>query len=89
MNKIIITTLLLCTALITTGCEKTYSVEELKKNKKLMEEVLVKCLTSGDLNSKNCKNAEQAEFETRKKWRGFGSTNDDKQESEKKQDNKS
>ncbi|WP_375637015.1 EexN family lipoprotein [Bartonella sp. AP152HLJHH] len=88
MNKIIITTLLLCTGLITAGCEKTYSVEELKKNKKLMEEVLVKCLTSGDLDSQNCKNAEQAELETRKKWGGFGSTNDDKQESEKKQDNK-
>ncbi len=53
-----------------------------------MEEVLVKCLTSGDLNSKNCKNAEQAELETRKKWGDFSSTNDDKQESEKKQDNK-
>ncbi|WP_273755043.1 EexN family lipoprotein [Bartonella sp. MM73XJBT.G] len=87
MNKIIITTLLLCTGLITAGCEKTYSVEELKKDKKLMEEVLVKCLTSGDLKSKNCKNAEQAEFETRKKWGGFGSTNDEQQKSEKQGDN--
>lgn len=33
-----------------------------------MEEVLVKCLTSGNLDSTNCKNAEQAELETRKKW---------------------
>ncbi|WP_317992844.1 EexN family lipoprotein [Bartonella gliris] len=86
MNKTIITTLLLCTGLITAGCEKTYSVEELKKDKKLMEEVLVKCLTSGNLDSTNCKNAEQAELETRKKWGGFGSTNDDKQESENQQD---
>ncbi|EJF78855.1 Uncharacterised protein [Candidatus Bartonella washoeensis] len=57
MNKIIITALLLYTGLITAGCEKTYSVEELEK-----------CLTSGDFNSKNGKNVEQAEFETRKKW---------------------
>ncbi|WP_375663428.1 EexN family lipoprotein [Bartonella sp. CL63NXGY] len=88
MNKIIITTLLLCTGLLAAGCEKTHSVEEFKKDHKLYEKWKMKCLTSGDLNSKNCKNAEQAEFETRKKWGGFGSTNDDKQESEKKQDNK-
>ncbi|WP_455465772.1 EexN family lipoprotein [Bartonella sp. B39] len=78
MNKIIITTLLLCTGIVAAGCEKTYSVEELKKDKKLMEEVFAKCLTSGDFNSKNCKNAAQAEFETREKWEVFGSTNDDK-----------
>lgn len=87
MNKTIITALLLCTGIITAGCEKTYSVEELKKDKKLMEEVLVKCLTSGDLKSKNCKNAEQAELETRKKWGSFGSTNDNQQKSEKQEDN--
>ncbi len=52
-----------------------------------MEEVLVKCLTSGDLKSKNCKNAEQAEFETRKKWGGFGSKNDEQQKSAKQGDN--
>ncbi|WP_212112779.1 EexN family lipoprotein [Bartonella queenslandensis] len=34
-NKVIITALLLCTGFITFGCEKTYSIEELKKDKKL------------------------------------------------------
>ncbi|UNE53877.1 EexN family lipoprotein [Bartonella machadoae] len=86
MKKTLITALLLGTGLITAGCEKTYSVEELKKDKKLMEEVLMKCLLSGDISTKNCKNAEQAELETRKKWGSFGSTNSDKQEAEKKQD---
>ncbi|WP_273783730.1 EexN family lipoprotein [Bartonella sp. AU15XJBT] len=90
MNKIIITTLLLCTGLITAGCEKTYSVEEFKKDHKLYEKWKMKCMTSGDLDSQNCKNAEQAYRESLPTW-GWGrtgSTNDDKQESEKKQDNK-
>ncbi|GAA4664939.1 hypothetical protein GCM10023262_12200 [Bartonella pachyuromydis] len=38
MNKVIITALLLCTGIITAGCEKTYSVAEFKKDQKLMEE---------------------------------------------------
>ncbi|WP_375635044.1 MULTISPECIES: EexN family lipoprotein [unclassified Bartonella] len=69
MNKIIITALLLCTGLITTGCEKNYSVEEFKKNENLIREFQRKC-TSFD-NSKNCQNFRQAtkelDDETRKK----------------------
>ncbi|WP_375692513.1 EexN family lipoprotein [Bartonella sp. AP4SXKL] len=69
MNKIIITTLLLCTGLITVGCEKNYSVEEFKKNEKLMSEFQWKCAASD--NSKNCQNVRQAakelEVEQRKK----------------------
>ncbi|EJF75974.1 EexN family lipoprotein [Bartonella alsatica] len=69
MNKIIISALLLCTGLITVGCEKTYSVEELKKNENLIRKFQRKC-TSFD-NSKNCQNFRQAtkelETEERKK----------------------
>nr|WP_015060437.1 EexN family lipoprotein [Bartonella sp. TT0105]ADN97089.1 hypothetical protein [Bartonella sp. TT0105] len=69
MNKIIITALLLCTGLITVGCEKNYSVEEFKKNEKLMSEFQWKCAASD--NSKNCQNVRQAakelEAEQRKK----------------------
>ncbi len=66
MNKVLITTLLLCTGLITAGCEKTYSVAEFKKDKKLMEEWVVKCGVSG--NSKNCENARLAAAELRKEY---------------------
>ncbi|WP_455479143.1 EexN family lipoprotein [Bartonella sp. B23] len=66
MNKIIITTLLLCAAIITAGCEKTYSVAEFKKDKKLMEEWGKKCEKMG-LSSlktpKNCQNIMQADME--------------------------
>ncbi|WP_034987991.1 EexN family lipoprotein, partial [Bartonella florencae] len=58
MNKIIISTLLLCTGFITTGCEKTYSVEEFKKNESLIREFQWKCGASD--NSKNCQNVRQA-----------------------------
>ncbi|WP_375633401.1 MULTISPECIES: EexN family lipoprotein [unclassified Bartonella] len=61
MNKIIITTLLLCTGLITAGCEKTYSVAEFKKDKKLFEEWAVRCGWSGT--SKNCENVRVADHE--------------------------
>ncbi|EJF88098.1 EexN family lipoprotein [Bartonella melophagi] len=55
MNKIIMTTLLFCTGLIIAGCEKTYSVEEFKQNKELLNEWAILC---GSLDqSKNCKNA--------------------------------
>ncbi|WP_144754268.1 EexN family lipoprotein [Bartonella saheliensis] len=61
MNKAIITALMLCTGIITAGCEKTYSVAEFKKDKKLLEEWMVKCGVSG--NSKNCENARIADHE--------------------------
>ncbi|WP_254474519.1 EexN family lipoprotein [Bartonella sp. B1098] len=38
MNKVIITTLLLCTGLVVTGCkEKVYSVEDFKKDGALLD----------------------------------------------------
>ncbi|WP_039759074.1 EexN family lipoprotein [Bartonella queenslandensis] len=64
MNKIIITTLLLCTGLIAAGCEKTYSVAEFKKDKKLMEEWGARCGFTGT--SKNCENLRLAALEFKK-----------------------
>ncbi|WP_019220077.1 EexN family lipoprotein [Bartonella florencae] len=61
MNKIIITALLLCTGIITAGCEKTYSVAEFKKDRKLMEEWNAKCGFAGT--SKNCENLRLAALE--------------------------
>ncbi|PIT69222.1 EexN family lipoprotein [Bartonella tribocorum] len=66
MNKVLITTLLLCTGLITAGCEKTYSVAELKKNPKLMEEWIAKCGLAGT--SKNCENLRLAQLELEKEY---------------------
>ncbi|WP_019220104.1 EexN family lipoprotein [Bartonella florencae] len=66
MNKVIIAALLFCTGLAVTGCEKTYSVEEFKKDQKLIEQWKRKCFASGKFDSQNCKNAEQAEREIRK-----------------------
>ncbi|UNE53878.1 EexN family lipoprotein [Bartonella machadoae] len=66
MKKTIITTLLLCTGLITAGCEKTYSVAELKKDPKLMEEWIAKCGFAGT--SKNCENLRLAQLELEKEY---------------------
>ncbi|WP_375644472.1 MULTISPECIES: EexN family lipoprotein [unclassified Bartonella] len=66
MNKVLITTLLLCTGLITAGCEKTYSVAEFKKDKKLMEEWNAKCGFAGT--AKNCENLRLAQLELEKEY---------------------
>ncbi|EJF76697.1 hypothetical protein MCO_01536 [Bartonella sp. DB5-6] len=66
MKKIIITTLLLCTAIVTAGCEKTYSVAEFKKDKKLMEEWNAKCGFAGT--AKNCENLRLAQLELQKEY---------------------
>ncbi|WP_273789768.1 EexN family lipoprotein [Bartonella sp. ML70XJBT] len=66
MNKVLITTLLLCTGLITAGCEKTYSVAEFKKDKKLMEEWNAKCGFAGT--AKNCENLRLAQLELQKEY---------------------
>ncbi|WP_208438500.1 EexN family lipoprotein [Bartonella grahamii] len=66
MNKIIITTLLLCTGLITAGCEKTHSVAEFKKDKKLRLEWDAKCGFAGT--SKNCENMRLAFLELQKEY---------------------
>ncbi|WP_317993689.1 EexN family lipoprotein [Bartonella gliris] len=66
MNKVIMTTLLLCTGIVAAGCEKTYSVAEFKKDKKLMEEWGKKCEKMGLSSletSKNCQNVIQADME--------------------------
>ncbi|QEE12776.1 EexN family lipoprotein [Bartonella krasnovii] len=67
MNKVLITTLLLCTGLIAAGCEKTYSVAEFKKDKKLMEEWDAKCGFAGT--SKNCENMRLAFLELEKEYK--------------------
>ncbi|WP_273758492.1 EexN family lipoprotein [Bartonella sp. AU55XJBT] len=66
MNKVFITTLLLCTGLITAGCEKTYSVAEFKKDKKLFDEWVVRCGGLGT--SKNCENLRLAALELQKEY---------------------
>ncbi len=63
MNKVLITTLLLCTGIITAGCEKNYSIEEFKKDKNLRDEWRRKCGWSGT--SQNCKNLKEAIEEVR------------------------
>lgn len=63
MNKVIIAALLLCTGLAVSGCEKTYSIEEFKKDAKLREEWEKKCFLGGPSvqASQNCKNVEIAD----------------------------
>ncbi|EJF79143.1 Uncharacterised protein [Candidatus Bartonella washoeensis] len=57
--------ILLCTAvLFVAGCEKIYSVEELKKDEKLREEWGKKCFFGNAVqSSKNCQNILQADTE--------------------------
>ncbi|WP_375608114.1 MULTISPECIES: EexN family lipoprotein [unclassified Bartonella] len=66
MNKVLITTLLLCTGLITAGCEKTHSVAEFKKDEKLRLEWDAKCGFAGT--SKNCENMRLAFLELQKEY---------------------
>ncbi|WP_375703275.1 EexN family lipoprotein [Bartonella sp. AD13SXNS] len=66
MKKVLITTLLLCTGLITAGCEKTHSVAEFKKDKKLRLEWDAKCGFAGT--SKNCENMRLAFLELQKEY---------------------
>ncbi|WP_375655746.1 MULTISPECIES: EexN family lipoprotein [unclassified Bartonella] len=66
MNKVLITTLLLCTGLIAAGCEKTYSVAEFKKDKNLRFEWDAKCGFAGT--SKNCENMRLAFLELQKEY---------------------
>ncbi|WP_212112508.1 EexN family lipoprotein [Bartonella queenslandensis] len=66
MNKVLITTLLLCTGIITAGCEKTYSVAEFKKDKNLRLEWDAKCGFAGT--SKNCENMRLAFLELQKEY---------------------
>ncbi|WP_375643281.1 MULTISPECIES: EexN family lipoprotein [unclassified Bartonella] len=66
MNKVLITTLLLCTGIIAAGCEKTYSVAEFKKDEKLRLEWDAKCGFAGT--SKNCENLRLAFLELEKEY---------------------
>ncbi|WP_375641807.1 MULTISPECIES: EexN family lipoprotein [unclassified Bartonella] len=66
MNKVLVTTLLLCTGLITAGCEKTYSVAEFKKDEKLRLEWDARCGFAGT--SKNCENMRLAFLELEKEY---------------------
>ncbi|VEJ45875.1 EexN family lipoprotein [Bartonella vinsonii] len=62
MKKAVIIALLLCTGIVAAGCEKTYSVEEFKKDEKLLDEWVAKCEKAEPSvkSSQNCKNAGQA-----------------------------
>ncbi|WP_375632002.1 EexN family lipoprotein [Bartonella sp. AA74HLJMH] len=66
MNKVLITTLLLCTGLMAAGCEKTYSVAEFKKDKNLRLEWDARCGFAGT--SKNCENMRLAFLELQKEY---------------------
>ncbi|WP_273791651.1 EexN family lipoprotein [Bartonella sp. CM31XJBT] len=66
MNKVLITTLLLCTGIIAAGCEKTYSVAEFKKDEKLRLEWDARCGFAGT--SKNCENMRLAFLELQKEY---------------------
>ncbi|WP_019220105.1 EexN family lipoprotein [Bartonella florencae] len=65
MNKVIIAALLLCTGFVVAGCEKTYSVEDFKKDGKLLDEWYKKCEAAGPSfqASENCKNVLKASNE--------------------------
>ncbi|UNF54911.1 EexN family lipoprotein [Bartonella krasnovii] len=66
MNKVIITALLFCIGFVVAGCEKTYSVEDFKKDEKLMQEWGLKCENMEESSrdkSKNCRNVKQAYME--------------------------
>ncbi|WP_375696011.1 EexN family lipoprotein [Bartonella sp. AC67GZZY] len=66
MNKVLITTLLLCTGIIAAGCEKTHSVAEFKKDEKLRLEWDARCGFAGT--SKNCENMRLAFLELQKEY---------------------
>ncbi|WP_375635551.1 MULTISPECIES: EexN family lipoprotein [unclassified Bartonella] len=97
MNKVLITTLLLCTGLITAGCEKTYSVAEFKKDEKLRNEWTPKCMwkkPSKTESPQNCENLGKALDELREesfqnylnKYRKNDDKKKMKEQSEKKED---
>ncbi len=87
MNKAIITALLVCTGLVVSGCEKTYSVAEFKKDPKLLEQWAMKCMISGDLDSQNCKNADKAYREVHARdWPGSSFVHDDEKKTEDKKE---
>lgn len=63
MNKIISISVL--AVVLLTGCSKTYSVDELVKDRGKRAEVLQKCLTGTyKPDSKNCQNAAEAELKS-------------------------
>ncbi|AGF74929.1 hypothetical protein BAnh1_10610 [Bartonella australis AUST/NH1] len=58
MKKYFLMITILLAPLFTTACEKTYSKEEFKQNKTLLNEWLAKCGMGGT--SENCQNARLA-----------------------------
>ncbi|GAA4664813.1 EexN family lipoprotein [Bartonella pachyuromydis] len=65
MNKVIITTLLLCTGFAVACCEKNYSVEDFKKDKELRLKWEKKCFLGGPSvqASQNCDNVAKAGYQ--------------------------
>ncbi|WP_144754229.1 MULTISPECIES: EexN family lipoprotein [Bartonella] len=69
MNKVVIVALLLCPGFAVAGCEKNYSVEEFKKDKKLRDEWIPQCMwkkPSETASPQNCENLGKALDELRK-----------------------
>ena len=66
MKKIKLLLLISVSAMIFTSCGNKYSIENLKKNDKLLKETVLKCKEKRD--EKICKNVEQAQSELAQEW---------------------
>ena len=66
MKKIKLLLLISVSAMIFTSCGNKYSIENLKKNDKLLKETVLKCKEKRD--EKICKNVEQAQNELAQEW---------------------
>lgn len=75
MRKVIFISLLFCIGGVVVGCEKNYSVEEFKKDKKLFQEWEKKCekmTPSAREKSPNCQNIVQADMELLQYYKNIG-----------------
>ena len=66
IKKIKLLLLISVSAMIFTSCGNKYSIENLKKNDKLLKETVLKCKEKRD--EKICKNVEQAQSELAQEW---------------------
>ena len=66
MKKIKLLLLISVSTMIFTSCGNKYSIENLKKNDKLLKETVLKCKEKRD--EKICKNVEQAQNELAQEW---------------------
>ena len=66
MKKIKLLLVISVSTMIFTSCGNKYSIENLKKNDKLLKETVLKCKEKRD--EKICKNVEQAQNELAQEW---------------------